>query len=52
MVAMTPLIIIQFIGVSYNYKTKKANVPANAPLLNMDLEFIDLGKEEADDFQS
>jgi len=52
MVAMTPLIIIQLIGVSYNYKTKKANVPANAPLLNMELEFIDLGKEEADDFQS
>ncbi|HBG13564.1 MAG TPA: DUF1538 domain-containing protein, partial [Clostridium sp.] len=52
MVAMTPLIIIQLIGVSYNYKTKKANVPASAPLLNMELEFIDLGKEEAGDFKS
>lgn len=52
MVAMTPLIIIQLIGVSYNYKTKKAGVPAGMPPLDMDMEFIELGKEEADDFES
>lgn len=52
MVAMTPLIIIQLIGVSYHYKTKKAGIPGSTPCLDMEFEFIELGKEEADELQS
>lgn len=52
MVAMTPLVIIQLMGVSYHYKTKRAGVNENVPSLDMNLEFIELRKVEADDFQS
>lgn len=45
MVAMTPLIIIQLIGLSYELKTKKAKKQAQIPLIDMDSEFIELEEE-------
>lgn len=45
MVAMTPLIIIQLIGLSYELKTKKAKKQAQIPLIDMDCEFIELEEE-------
>lgn len=52
MVAMTPLITIQLIGVIYHFKTKKSSSFAGVASIDMELEFIELGKDEADDFQS
>ncbi|MDW2799997.1 DUF1538 domain-containing protein [Clostridium boliviensis] len=52
MIAMTPLITIQLIGVIYYFKTKRSNSFIDTPAIDMELEFIELGKEEADDFQS
>lgn len=45
MVAMTPLIIIQLIGLSYELKTKKAKKQTQIPLIDMDSEFIELEEE-------
>ena len=45
MVAMTPLIIIQLIGLSYEFKTRREKSSAQLSIIDMDSEFIDLGKE-------
>ena len=46
MVAMTPLIIIQLIGLSYEFKTRREKSSAQLSIIDMDSEFIDLGKED------
>ena len=46
MVAMTPLIIIQLIGLSYEFKTRREKSNAQLSIIDMDSEFIDLGKED------
>lgn len=47
MVAMTPLIIIQLIGLSYEIKTRKAKAKPKLLILDMNQEFIELEKEES-----
>ena len=49
MVAMTPLIIIQLIGLSYEFKTRRANAKTDLLVLDMNEEFIELEKEESHD---
>ena len=49
MVAMTPLIIIQLIGLSYELKTRRANAKTDLLVLDMNEEFIELEKEESHD---
>ena len=51
MVAMTPLIIIQLIGLSYEIKTRKAKNSAQLSVIDMDSEFIELDKEEPNESQ-
>lgn len=46
MVAMTPLIIIQLIGLSYEIKTRKAKAVTDMFVLDMNEEFIELEKED------
>ena len=46
MVAMTPLIIIQLIGLSYEVKTRREKRSAQLSFIDMDSEFINLEKED------
>lgn len=47
MVAMTPLIIIQLIGLSYEIRRKKGKKDSPSPCIDMSSEFIELDKEES-----
>lgn len=47
MVAMTPLIIIQLIGLFYEIKTRREKAVALPPIMDMSQEFIDLEEEES-----
>ena len=47
MVAMTPLIIIQLIGLSYEIRTRKEKGKPQLPYIDMDSEFIELEKEDS-----
>ena len=51
MVAMTPLIIIQFIGLSYEIKTKRAKSDSRLSYVDMNSEFIELEKEDSDEHE-
>ena len=46
MVAMTPLIIIQLIGLSYEFKTRREKSSAQLSFIDMGSEFIELEKED------
>ena len=46
MVAMTPLIIIQLIGLSYEIRTRKETAVPKLPMVDMSKEFIDLEEED------
>ena len=45
MVAMTPLIIIQLIGLSYELKTRREKAVSRHPVVDMNQEFINLEEE-------
>lgn len=49
MVAMTPLIIIQLIGLSYEIRTRKEKGKPQLPYIDMDSEFIELEKEDSNE---
>lgn len=46
MVAMTPLIIIQLIGLSYEIRTRREKRAPKLPIVDMSQEFIDLEEED------
>ena len=45
MVAMTPLIIIQLIGLFYELKTRREKAVSRHPVVDMNQEFINLEEE-------
>ena len=45
MVAMTPLIIIQLIGLSFELKTRREKAVSRHPVVDMEQEFINLEEE-------
>lgn len=47
MVAMTPLITIQLMGLSYELRTRRERSAAELPFVDMDCEFIEFEKEES-----
>lgn len=52
MVAMTPLIIIQLIGLFYEIRKKKGKNASPLSYIDMDSEFIELEKEESHEHES
>lgn len=49
MVAMTPLIIIQLIGLSYELRTRRTKARPQLSFIDLDTEFIDLAWEDDND---